>query len=387
MKNGKRIVGIGLVVAFTCFAVSSISCLALAIQSVNLNGEISTGIVKCSSAFDDSSKEKDITPGDTIKSSFTVKNTGTVDSVCRVKIDKKIKDAKTNEVDDTLDVSKISINYNKEKWKAYNGYFYYSEPLKVGGTSDSLINDITYDISADNSYKNKKVCITAETEVVQATGNGLGYFNIKPDDIGYSESKEKDYKISSLIELKNKGFTYNLDAQNVFKNFSNISADESRSQIIEVKNSSSEKKEILMSISNINDSKNILQNIRVNMYIGGSSIFSGDFNDLKDISLGTFNVGESKELMIKISSTEGIGNTNADSKATLDWNLTAVSGGSSSTYDEVSATNPRNTKVVSTPIKTGIDITFSSVMSALCLVSGVVFILLLKKRGTMYEDE
>ena len=343
-------------------------------DTLNLKGEVSTGIVKCHSEFTSVDKLV-VKPGDTLNNSFKIKNIGTVPSICRVRVEKCFKNLNSDSVDDSLDTDKIVINYNYDSWSELNGYFYYKKPIFVNTYSDSLFDTILYDGSAGNSYKNKEVDITITTDVVQAVGNGFDYFDIKPEDIDYQGDIEKSSVISSSIELKDNGFEFNGDTKNTFKGFSNISANESRSQIINVSNTSSNKSTIYMSVNNIFDEKKVLGNIKVNMLLDGSSIYSGNFEGLKNISLGNFKQGESKELQIRISSSNDIDNDVADSKAVLDWCLSAnIEEKGISTSDE---TNKEYD--IQTPIKTGMDIGLFTLFFLIMLTSSALVIILIRK--------
>lgn len=365
---------VALICACLCTILSGINCFAMVADTLNLKGEISTGTVKCQSEFTSVDKLS-VKPGDVLNNSFKIKNIGTVPSICRVRVEKCFKNLNSDSVDDSLDSNKVIINYNYDSWSELNGYLYYKKPIFVNTYSDSLFDTILYDGSADNSYKNKEVNITITTEVVQAVGNGFEYFGIKPEDIDYQGDIEKGSVVSSSIELKDSGFEFNDDAKNTFKGFSNISANESRSQIINVVNTSSNESTMYMSVNNILDDKKVLDSIRVNMLLDGSSIYSGTFEGLKDISLGSFKQGERKELQLRVSSSSGINNDVADSKAVLDWSISAnIKEKGISTSDE---TNKEYD--IQTPIKTGMDVGLFTLLFLIMLTSGALVIILIRK--------
>lgn len=330
MENSKKYLRIVIMIlSFSCFLASSVSCLMMVLQNRDLRGNVSTGVAKCASDFSDGS--------------FKVTNTGTVDLFCRVKVSK-----------DDKKVDKVV--YNLDDWKPYQGYYYYTKVLAVGDTSEPLIKSISC-----FSGTAEKDCVIVKVEVVQASDVGLDYFNIKAKDIGYDD---KDvFTSSAVISLNNDTFSCNTDAKNVFKNFESIKYGDSKSQIIIVKNLSSTKKDIYLSAYDIKDKD---KDIRVDVYVNGSSVYSGDLSVLHNISLGDFDANESKEVMIKISSNLG-NNTAKEGTTNLKWGISTVC----SSDDEAI-----------TPIKTNIDFITAIVACGLAMWSCLIFVKVYSKYST-----
>ena len=310
-----------MILSLSCFLASSVCCLAMVLQNKDLKGNVSTGVVKCSSDFSDGS--------------LKVTNTGTVDVFCRLRV---VKDDK--KVD--------SVVFNSDDWKPYQGYYYYTKVLAVGDTSEPLIKSISC-----FSGTAEKDCVTAKVEVVQASDVGLNYFNIKAKDIGY-DGKDA-FTSSAVISLNNGTFSCNADAKNVFRNFESIKYGDSKSQIIIVKNLSSTKNDIYLSAYDIDDKSD---DIMVYVYVNGSTIYSGDLSVLHNISLGDFDVNESKEIMIKVSSNLG-NNTAKEGTSHLKWGISTVC----SSDDEAI-----------TPIKTNIDFITAIVACGLAMWSCLIFV-------------
>lgn len=322
MENSRKYLRIVIMIlSLSCFLASSVCCLSMVLQNKDLKGNVSTGVVKCSSDFSDGS--------------LKVTNTGTVDVFCRLRVAKDVK-----KVD--------SVVYNSEDWKPYQGYYYYTKVLAVGDTSEPLIKSISC-----FSGTAEKDCVTAKVEVVQASDVGLDYFNIKAKDVGYDD---KDiFTSSAVISLNNDTFSCNADAKNVFKNFESIKYGDSKSQIITVKNLSSTKKDIYLSAYDISDKS---EDIRVDVYANGSSVYSGDLSVLHNISLGNFDANESKEILIKVSSNLG---NNSCKKGTINlkWGM--------------STTTSSNDEAIY-PIKTGTDFTTALVVCGLTMLSCLIFV-------------
>lgn len=318
-----------MILSLSCFLASSVCCLAMVLQNKDLKGNVSTGVVKCSSDFSDGS--------------LKITNTGTVDVFCRLRV---VKDDK--KVD--------SVVFNSDDWKPYQGYYYYTKVLAVGDTSEPLIKSISC-----FSGTAEKDCVTAKVDVVQASDVGLDYFNIKAKDIGY-DGKDV-FTSSAVISLNNGTFSCNADAKNVFRNFESIKYGDSKSQIIIVKNLSSTKNDIYLSAYDIDDKSD---DIMVYVYVNGSTIYSGDLSVLHNISLGDFDVNESKEIMIKVSSNLG-NNTAKEGTSHLKWGISTVC----SSDDEAI-----------TPIKTNIDFITAIVACGLAMWSCLIFVKVYSKYST-----
>ena len=318
-----------MIVSISCFLASSVCCLSMVLQNKDLKGNVSTGVVKCSSDFSDGS--------------LKVTNTGTVDVFCRVRVSKD--DKKVNKV-----------VYNLDDWKPYQGYYYYTKVLAVGDISEPLIKSI----SCFNETVDKD-CVTVKTEIVQASDAGLDYFNIKAKDLGFESTDA--FSSSAVVSLNNDTFSCNVDAKNVFKNFESINYGGSKSQIITVKNLSSTKKDIYLSAYDISDKSD---DIRVDVYANGSSVYSGDLSVLHNISLGNFDANESKEILIKVSSNLG-NNSCKEGTINLKWGM--------------STTTSSNDEAIY-PIKTGTDFTTAFVVCGLTMLSCLIFVKVYSKYST-----
>lgn len=322
MENSKKYLRIVIMIlSFSCFLASSVSCLMMVLQNRDLRGNVSTGVAKCASDFSDGS--------------FKVTNTGTVDLFCRVRVSKD--DKKVNKV-----------VYNLDDWKSYQGYYYYTKVLAVGDTSEPLIKSI----SCFNETVDKD-CVTVKTEIVQASDVGLDYFNIKAKDLGFESTDA--FSSLAVVSLNNDAFSCNVDAKNVFKNFESINYGDSKSQIITVKNLSSTKKDIYLSAYDISDKSD---DIRVDVYVNGSSVYSGDLSVLHNISLGSFDANESKEILIKVSSNLG-NNSCKEGTINLKWGM--------------STTTSSNDEAIY-PIKTATDFTTALVVCGLTMLSCLIFV-------------
>lgn len=120
-----------------------------------------------------------IMPGTEVAKGVDVKNTGSLNSYVRAKIDISIDKAGINQAE--LE-SLIQFNINTTTtWELHtDGYYYY-----VGGTNGvvesndtvNLFTTITFLSTMDNKYTNSKITITVNTEAVQSDFNGTGPLN------------------------------------------------------------------------------------------------------------------------------------------------------------------------------------------------------------------
>ena len=114
-----------------------------------------------------------IMPGTEVAKGVDVKNTGSLNSYVRAKIDISIDKAS---IDQAELESLIQFNINTTVWKLHtDGYYYY-----VGGTNGvvesndtvNLYTQIKFLSTMDNKYTNATITITVNTEAVQSDFNG-----------------------------------------------------------------------------------------------------------------------------------------------------------------------------------------------------------------------
>ena len=119
-----------------------------------------------------------IMPGTEVAKGVDVKNTGSLNSYVRAKIDISIDKAGINQAE--LE-SLIQFNINTTIWKLHtDGYYYY-----VGGTKGvvesndtvNLYTQIKFLPKMGNEYTNATITITVNTEAVQSDFNGEGPLN------------------------------------------------------------------------------------------------------------------------------------------------------------------------------------------------------------------
>jgi predicted ribosomally synthesized peptide with SipW-like signal peptide len=130
-----------------------------------------------------------IMPGTEVAKGVDVKNTGSLSSYVRAKIDISIDKAG---IDQAELENLIQFNINTTIWKLHtDGYYYY-----VGGTNGvvgsndtvNLFTTITFLSTMDNKYTNATITITVTTDAVQSDFNGADDAKPWDDSVLWTEN-------------------------------------------------------------------------------------------------------------------------------------------------------------------------------------------------------
>ena len=96
----------------------------------------------------------------------------------RIKLEKVIEPAP--DVKAEIDPSLVIINFpEKNKWVEKGDYWYYTDILKPGDTTENLFETVTIHENMGNEYQGCTVYIDVTAEAVQADNNGGTYTEIK----------------------------------------------------------------------------------------------------------------------------------------------------------------------------------------------------------------
>ena len=124
---------------------------------------------------------KGVMPGVTYDKVVSVTNEADSQNAwVRIKLEKVIEPAP--DVEAKNDPSLAIINFPKEegsKWVKEGDYWYYTDILKPGETTENLFETVTIDKNMGNEYQNSTVKILVTAEAVQADNNGGTYTEIK----------------------------------------------------------------------------------------------------------------------------------------------------------------------------------------------------------------
>lgn len=295
-------------------------------------------------------------PNATVDKKVQVKNTGTVDALPRVKIEKVWGDTRDEDgkllTDPDLSTDNIEITYNTEKWTydPNDGYFYYNEVLKPGEITDSLFD--SFKVNGENTggeYKNKQADIIVNMELVQAAGNGLTYWDKSFEELGITYKQTSQIEIVTTVSFNNPddGFSFDVNEGDLFADFKNLVPGESRSQLVTVTNNWNKPVEIFLWADFIDqtqatDETRALIDKLLKEYAtivitddNGTVIYSGAVWGSPDIdsegtdsmkypySLGIFASSETKNLNINLSLDSQMDNEYRDLLGLIKWVFSA----------------------------------------------------------------
>lgn len=316
-------------------------------------------------------------PNATVDKIVQIKNTGTVDALPRVKIEKVWGDSRDENgkllTDPDLNTDNIEITFNTEKW-TYNsadGYFYYTEVLKPGDITDSLFDSFTVNgEDTDGEYKNKQADIIVNMELIQADGNGLAYWDTSFEELGIIYKQTSQIEIITTVVFNNPddGFSFDVNEGDLFADFKNLVPGESRSQLVTVTNNWDKSAEIflwadLIDQTQATDDTRALIDKLLKEYAtivitddGGNVIYSGavwgnpgidskSADSMKyPYSLGIFLSGETKNLHISLSLDSQMDNEYRELLGLIKWVFSA-----SGDESQISSTEPADEPYTDSP--------------------------------------
>lgn len=326
-------------------------------------------------------KETVVYPGADVTKIVQVKNTGNIDALPRVKIEKAwgVKDENGVLIPDAaLDTDYIEITYNTVDWidnRENDGYFYYKHVLEPNEITEPLFKGFTVSEKAGGSYKNKSANIVVKMEIIQAGGGGLSYW--KAEEIGvehYEENKQKPIKTTVEFLNPTDGFAFAINGGDLFSNFKNLIPGCTRSQIIEVTNKWNKEVELSLRADYIEqahatDATRELINDLLHKYAtivitdeNKTVIYDGPVwgNPDKDstgtdsmkypYSLGSFSGKESKNLIVSLSLSPDMNNEHMELLGLIKWIFRAE--GEDVSDQNSSSSVPATTPPVTRPVVT-----------------------------------
>lgn len=284
-------------------------------------------------------------PGSTVERLVNIENTGSVDSVIRVKVDKAW-GAERNEAgmlipDDTVSPDNILIDYNEDYWQydEKDGYFYYRAALEPGEvTAEPLFEEYTIDPATGPEFMGMEAEILVKMECVQAAFGGPSVWGKTCEELGFTYEAPEKPEMVTKAEFVNPedGFAFSptdagnhtVSVQDLFYNFKDLLPGETVSQTITVGNRYSKAVEIHLRAEDIEQSLSPEQTEQVNRLLreyatitvadkDGKTLYSGPIwgnltgegSTMKaDIPLGEFAPEESKALTVTLQLAPEMGN-------------------------------------------------------------------------------
>ena len=108
-----------------------------------------------------------ILPGDTVKETLTVENTGTHPAWVRVSVTAAVENS------DLTAAGCLIPNVNTTDWTEKDGWYYYNRELKGGETTEPLFTEVYFDgLTIDNQYLGKTFTLELKSDAVQSENNG-----------------------------------------------------------------------------------------------------------------------------------------------------------------------------------------------------------------------
>ncbi|MGN0355492.1 MAG: hypothetical protein ACI4EI_10510 [Muricoprocola sp.] len=341
-------------------------------------------------------------PGQTVEKKVSVSNTGSVDTLIRVQIQKMFgteeKDGTFIE-DKTLDPEMIQISCDTEYWTKKGDYYYYNQVLKAGEiTRKPLFEQYVLSDKAGNEYMDKAARIIVTMESVQAEGNALQIWDTSYKELGIT-ALELPQAEKSIVEYRgqNAGFAISEATTDLFVSFKNLVPGCSRAQSILIKNNSAESAELFLRaeeakqiFTNTSQKGRILELLEKKAQIrisqGSRVIYQGPLSGnleaqtgtlKKDISLGTFEAKEEKMLTVLLALSPDMDGEYEKLTGKVRWVFTAKGEGGT------------GVTTVSSDVPVTGDAAHLAMWTALFLTSFLFFLAayLIEKREQRREEE
>lgn len=289
-----------------------------------------------------------VDPGQTVDKVVNVTNTGTTDSMIRVRIRKMFGDMQNGTFveDTTLNPEMIQIQCDTELWKYRpDGYYYYADILKAGSkTKKPLFQSYTLSAEAGNEYRKKAARIVVMMESIQAQDAVEDLWKVTWKDLGITRPSDTDKTQTEVIYLGQRGgFQMTEKDTDLFASFKNLTPGCARTQTVLIENKSSEEVQMYLRAEAANQNsmnahtaglvRDLLEKYAVievstdqgSIYRGNvAGNLSGSGSTMKnDLYLGTFKGKETKKLLVKLALSENMDNEFCKLTGKVRWVFTA----------------------------------------------------------------
>lgn len=287
-----------------------------------------------------------VDPAESIKKEVNVKNSGTVDILIRVAVEKMFgtKNGEVFEEDKSLDGEMIEIMFHSKYWqKGKDGWFYYKEILKAGEmTKEPLMDSYRLSEKAGNEYKGKEGHIVVTMESVQADQNAADIWGTEIKQVGIVWPDVPSGRETNVVyQGKEDGFKIRGDGTDLFAMFKNLTPGCSRIQKIRVTNPSNENVEIFLHAEDMEQPETfggqedlvgqLLHSYAfIELWEESSVLYRGavgkklqDADAGEKISLGIFLPGQEKTLTVKLALSPEMDNRFQNLTARVKWVFTA----------------------------------------------------------------
>ncbi|MCL2838530.1 MAG: S-layer homology domain-containing protein [Oscillospiraceae bacterium] len=248
-----------------------------------------------------------IQPSVPVEYVVSVRNTGTVPMLGRVRIDTLWRD----NFDNSLSADNIKINYESDYWLYLDGYFYYTALIEPQEESSPLSRSFEMIAANSNQYRNRQLDLSVQLECIQAAGNAISYlWGLNHSDLGITPPEIPIFAAVTVTYVSQSAqFTV---SSNFFEAFRNMVPGETRMQEMRIANSASTSAEIYIRAT-LQDSNDALARTLMEQYSkiiirsrNGDIIFNGSVlgapSSLSEpFSLGVFAKGQTQTFTVEIT--------------------------------------------------------------------------------------
>ncbi len=290
-----------------------------------------------------------VDPGAEIDKIVNVKNTGTVDTLIRVSVEKAFGTRKSDgsfEKEGELNPDMIQIVYHTDYWSAReDGYFYYKDVLEAGKTTkEPLFTSFTLSPKIGDAYEGKDAQIIVRMESIQAEGNAVSLWGLTYKELGI-DAPESAKAIPTQVNYRGRmdGFDITSKHTDLFASFKNLLPGCSRAQEIFLENDSDETVELFLRADTAEQEQMSRTELRlveqllkeyatVEITHDGTLIYEGPVNGnldkldhtmKNDISLGSILPHKKEELKVKLSLDPSMDNKFLKLTGKVKWIFTA----------------------------------------------------------------
>ena len=380
MKIFKNIT-LGLAISFIlCFFFSGITLASWVSEGYTIN-KITTADLK-GELNEIYNQNQIIVPNSNIEKHVWCKNIGETDVLVRVKVSFMWEDGTIEDV--------VYPNYNTKDWLFKDGYWYYKGYLKPQEETSKLFDYFYLSNEIGNERSGQKGTILVESEYILVSEDVSSFWNISLSELNVDIKTEiKDISSTVTFENPTVGFTFKEDGD-LFYSFKNLIAGSNLSRKFKVENKFSENVEIFLFASSVSQEgeiekieKLLKDYAKIKITDSNSTIlYEGSIwnneNSMKDkLSLGIFSPNENKDYYISIFISTEMPNDYRNLLGKVQWNFLAR--GTSNDINKPIEDNFKDV-ISSNNQKTGNSLLIT-IAPELALISGCIFILLLKKKN------
>lgn len=247
MLGIKKKLSLGLLIlSLLIFTISGINALNSWFVESERDNLFTTGNLTAA-IIEDFQQSQVIYPGETIDKRVNVTNTGEVDSLIRVKVEKvwgQVGDSGEFLPDSTLPTDNILISFNTAAWLQIGDYHHYLGVLHPGETTyEPLFTEVYIASSTGNNYANKQAQVVVVMESVQAAYGGPSVWGLTLEDLGveYSPPETVLGNPQVTFESPQEKFTFTTGNDDILCAWEDLIPGESRSQFVIVQNKYSAK--------------------------------------------------------------------------------------------------------------------------------------------------